>query len=67
MLATFKIMVNVKRLETIEIEATTKQEVETEINRYVALGYKQEGEISINDDKDDKYPFFGYVQKDEFE
>tara|TARA_R110002073_G_scaffold14554_1_gene59243 strand:- start:13023 stop:13205 length:183 start_codon:yes stop_codon:yes gene_type:complete len=60
-------MVNVKRLETIEIEATTKQEVETEINRYVELGYKQDGEISISDDKNDKYPFFGYVQKDEFE
>ena len=59
-------MVNVKRLETIEIEATTKQEVETEINRYVTLGYKQDGEISISDDKDDKYTFFGYVQKDEF-
>tara|TARA_B110000858_G_C17562182_1_gene362979 strand:- start:549 stop:698 length:150 start_codon:yes stop_codon:yes gene_type:complete len=46
---------------------TTKVEVETEINRYVALGYKQDGEISISDDKDDKYTFFGYVQKDEFE
>ena len=59
-------MINVKRLETIEIEATTKKEVETEINRYLQLGYKQDGEIYISDDEDDKYPFFGYVQKDEF-
>ena len=59
-------MVNLTRLETIEIEATTKQEVEIEVNRYVALGYKKEGEISISDDEYDDYPFFVYVQKDEF-
>ena len=59
-------MLNVKRLETIEIQATTKQELITEINRYTELGYKQDGEIYI-DDKDDKYSFFTYVQKDEFE
>jgi len=66
LLAIFKIMVNVKKLETIEIEASTKEEVEIEINRYVARGFKKQGEISISDDENDKYPFFGYVQKDEF-
>ena len=66
LLGVFKIMVNVKRLETIEIEGTTKEEVQELINNYLNIGYKLEQEISLSDDESDKYPYFGYVMKDEF-
>ena len=66
LLGIFKIMVNVKRLETIEIEGTTKEEVQELINNYLNIGYKLEQEISLSADESDKYPYFGYVMKDEF-
>lgn len=66
LLGVVKIMVNVKRLETIEIEGTTKEEVQELINNYLNTGYKLEQEISLSDDENDKYPYFAYVMKDEF-
>ena len=59
-------MVNVKRLETIEIEGTTKEEVQELIDTYLNIGYTLEEEISLSDDESDKYPYFAYVMKDEF-
>ena len=59
-------MVNVKRLETIEIEGNTIEEVQELINNYLNIGYKLEQKISLSDDESDKYPYFGYVMKDEF-
>lgn len=59
-------MVNIKRLETIEIEGTTKEEVQVIINNYLNIGYKLEQEISLSDNKIDKFPYFAYVMKDEF-
>lgn len=59
-------MVNIKRLETIEIEGTTKEEVQELIDNYLNIGYKLEQEISLSDDENDKYPYFAYVMKDEF-
>ena len=61
-----QIMVNIKRLETIEIEGTTKEEVQELIDNYLNIGYKLEQEISLSDDENDKYPYFAYVMKDEF-
>jgi hypothetical protein len=66
LLGVFKIMVNVKRLETIEIEGTTKEEVQELIDIYLNTGYKLEQEISLSEDENDKYPYFAYVMKDEF-
>jgi transposase len=66
LLGGFKIMVNVKRLETIEIEGTTKEEVKELIDNYLKIGYKLEQEISLSDDENDKYPYFAYIIKDEF-
>ena len=66
LLGVFKIMVNVKRLETIEIEGTTKEEVQELIDTYLNIGYTLEEEISLSDDESDKYPYFAYVMKDEF-
>ena len=59
-------MVNIKRLETIAIEGTTKEEVQELINNYLNIGYKLEQEISFSDVESDKYPYFAYVMKDEF-
>jgi hypothetical protein len=59
-------MVNVKRLETIEIEGTTKEEVQELIDNYLNIGYKLEQEIYLSDNENDKYPYFAYVMKDEF-
>lgn len=60
-------MINVKRLETIEIEGTTKEEVQELIDNYLNIGYTLEQEIALSDDESDKYPYFAYVQKDEFD
>ena len=59
-------MINVKRLEAIEIEGTTKEEVQELINNYLNIGYKLEQEISLSDNESDKFPYFAYVMKDEF-
>jgi hypothetical protein len=59
-------MVNVKRLESIEIEGTTKEEVQELINNYLKMDYTLEQKIYLSDDESDKYPYFAYVQKDEF-
>ena len=66
LLGVVKIMVNTKRLETIEIEGTTKEEVQELIDNYLNIGYKLEQKISLSDDENDKYPYFAYVMKDEF-
>ena len=59
-------MVNIKRLETIEIEGTTEEEVQELIDTYLNIGYKLEQDISLSHDEKDKYPYFAYVMKDEF-
>jgi hypothetical protein len=59
-------MVNIKRLESIEIEGTTKEEVQELINNYLKIGYTLEQKITLSDNLNDKYPYFAYVQKNEF-
>tara|TARA_R110000751_G_scaffold263885_1_gene363070 strand:+ start:443 stop:646 length:204 start_codon:yes stop_codon:yes gene_type:complete len=66
LLGVFEIMVNVKRLETIQIESTTKEEVQELIDNYLNIGYKLEQEIYLSDDEKDRFPYFAYVIKDEF-
>jgi hypothetical protein len=60
-------MVNIKRLESIQIEGSTKEEVQKRINNYLKKGYKLEQEIALSVNINDKYPYFAYVQKDEFD
>ena len=59
-------MITIKKLETIEISGTTEDEVNTEVKRYISIGYELEHGVSINDDENDEYPYYAYVTKDEF-
>ncbi len=59
-------MVKIKRLETIQIEAKTLAEAKASIDYYVGLGYELEDDIFISDDRNDEYPIFAYVHRDEF-
>ena len=59
-------MIHIKRLETIEIEGTIEEEVQELIDYYLNKGYKLEEGIFFSDEEGDEYPYFAYVQKDEF-
>lgn len=59
-------MIVLKRLETVQIESTTKHELVAEIEKYKQKGYNQDGGISKAKEGGD-LPFFAYVQIDEFD
>ena len=58
-------MIKIERLETIAIGGTTKDEVQIEVDRYIALGYTLKDPIAICDDPSDPLPYFAYVELDE--
>ena len=59
-------MINIKTLETIQIEGTTEKEVQKVIDTYLSAGYELEGEINFSGDEKDEYPYFAYVVLDGF-
>ncbi len=59
-------MVRIKKLESIQIEGYTKEEVQESIDKYISQGYETDGEICFSK-LIPKFPYFAYIKKDDFD
>jgi len=60
-------MIKIKKIETVQIEGNTEEEVIKEVNLFLQKGYKKHYGILKSDDPNDEFPFFTFLEIDDFD